>query len=163
MSCESSLPCFGRVLVREQLGDIVTLLAQAEREQRASPAAGGRQGSLHVRCEGRLIYPYSCFTFSPTQRCSWGWGGRSARTQRTWEPTQGKHRQRRLARAGLTTDPGGLGGGHKRGAGLRRTESDLLGEQLLAPASLGARTAATAQPIKPALRHLLCWPGLCPA
>lgn len=103
----------------------VTLLAQAGGGQHACPATGREQGGLHVRCEGRSIYPYSRFTFSPKCRDAPGAGlGGGWPEPSAGENPLGKHHRRR--RAGLTTDPGALGGssrkrgaGQKRGAGLR--------------------------------------------
>lgn len=94
----------------------VTLLAQAEGE---APCSSGERGGLHPRHEGRSIYLCSCFTFSPKRRDAagagrWGWP-----KPNTHGNPLGKHRQGRLERAGLTTDPGASGGSQKRGAVLR--------------------------------------------
>lgn len=67
LSLEVSLPGYSSV----------TLLAQAAGGQRPCLAHGSEQRGVPVRCEGKSIYPYSCFTFSPKRRDA-AWAGQGA-------------------------------------------------------------------------------------
>lgn len=138
----------------------VTLLAQAAGKQHACPAHGT------VRCEGKFIYPYSCFTFSPKHRDA-AWAGREpwpklnacrAPPLENTREKAGASEVNHGAQSIGTTPKGGAGPCSLCLSSEGLSQPCWGSSSWLQPAWALGQQQPRSSLTQPSLRHSLCWP-----